>query len=74
MEQLFLSMAFHDYRDYQSKRDEEQEETIIESGGSRVLRDEEAKKIADTPILTGDPWFDKMERAETDASKPLLET
>lgn len=38
-----------------------------------VKRDEEAKKVADKPILTGDPEWDAMELAETaDDKEPLV--
>ena len=75
MEQLFLRMAYEEFREDYAKRTEAQEETtIVNSGGGKVLRDEDAKKLADTPQITGDPWFDAMERSETDASKPPLET
>ena len=36
------------------------------------MKAEQAKKLADTPKITGNDWYDQMERAETDPSKPLL--
>jgi len=39
---------------------------------SDVHRDESARKLADTPHLTGDPEWDAVELAETDPSKPPL--
>ncbi len=75
MEQLLLAMAFEDYREQQKdSADEQEEETIVRGSQKRVkiLRDEKAKKLADTPKITGNSWYDEMERAETDPSKPLL--
>jgi len=47
---------------------------IRETGTPEVLTrtDDEAREIADTPHLTGDPEFDAVELAETDPSRPRL--
>lgn len=37
-----------------------------------VRRGSEAQRIADEPLLTGDPEWDAIELAATDPSKPLL--
>jgi hypothetical protein len=44
------------------------------AGGMIVSEREEseARAIADTPHLTGDPEFDAIELAETDPSRPPL--
>ena len=34
--------------------------------------DEEARRLADTPHLTGDPEWDAVELAETNPDRPLL--
>lgn len=39
---------------------------------TEVRRDEDARKLADTPHLTGDPEWDAVELAETDPSRPPL--
>jgi hypothetical protein len=38
-----------------------------------VRTDEEARKLADTPLLTGNPEWDAIELAATDPSRPPIE-
>lgn len=47
----------------------EQEDDALASG-SHIRRDGKAREIADTPILTGDPDFDRWELEETSTPLP----
>lgn len=41
------------------------EKAFGEKPSSHVRTDEKARSIADTPVLTGDPEFDRLEMEET---------
>lgn len=69
-EQLLETAAFSSYRE--SLIREPSDDHISDNGRFRVRTDEEAKNIADTPLLTGDPEWDAIELAETAETKPLL--
>jgi hypothetical protein len=68
-EQILELIAFSEYRKSLSEKLEDQDS---DDGQFKVRTDEEARNIADTPMLTGDPEFDAMELAETAETKPLL--
>jgi len=82
-EQLFGLQALDDYNEERRKEtpadgDETDERSFEEKQRgpalSTVRDDDEARSIADTPHLTGDPEFDAIELAETDPSRlPLRE-
>jgi hypothetical protein len=57
--------TFLESKSEKETRDESGETTIWTRQGGRVLRGEEAQKLADTPILTGDPDYDRWELEET---------
>ena len=63
-EELSLSMAFTKFLAQASEEDEKREEQ------PKVRTDPEAQHIADTPILTGDPEYDKWELEETGTKLP----
>lgn len=59
----------------ESRKKREREQARYKLGDTEVTvrSDEEARKLADTPHLTGDPEWDAIELAATDASRPLLD-
>jgi len=68
--ELILELvAFSEYR---KSLQVQSDDHISDDGRFSVRTDEEARNIADTPMLTGDPEFDAMELAETAETKPLL--
>lgn len=83
-EQLFGLQAIREYFDERAKnrRDDEDnaadddmrgwEEKMRAPPITKVRDDEEARRLADTPHLTGDPEWDAIELAETDPSRPPL--
>lgn len=56
-------------------REKEKTQTKMRLGDTEVTvrRDDEARKLADTPHLTGDPEWDAIELAATDPSRPPIE-
>jgi hypothetical protein len=63
-------MALDAYLEKREGKEEEREATLYQ--GTRILTDEKAQAVADTPILTGDPEWDRLELEETSTEKPWL--
>ena len=72
-EQVFEQQAFGQFMDKRAERKRtprfDFDEGVTEA---EVRTDEEARVLADTPHLTGDPEWDAIELAETDPRRPLL--
>jgi hypothetical protein len=62
--------ALSEYRKNLQNDDEDVDD--YDKGSKRIRTDEEARRIADTPVLTGDPELDAIELAETAYDRPLL--
>ena len=66
-EQVFSLQAFSDFMDARAEKEKEKPEEPF-----TTRTDEEARRLADTPHLTGDPEWDAVELAETNPDRPLL--
>ena len=80
IEQLLGMNAIQEYLEEQ--RDNQDSDTplhqLLDRDGHgppdvTVRTGEEARKLADTPHLTGDPEWDEIELRETDPSRPTLQ-
>lgn len=69
-EQVFEQRAFGLFMDKRAEKDKDRFDEDDPFFETRT--DEEARTLADTPHLTGDPEWDAIELAETDPTRPLL--
>lgn len=67
-EEVVLHGALDEYLGEVENKDE-----TSRASAPRILKDEKARALADTPVLTGHPDYDRWELEETDPSKPPLE-
>lgn len=64
-EEVSLGMAFTKYLETRPEQRASENDDTVWARHGKIISGEEGKKIADTPILTGDPDYDRWELEET---------